>query len=345
VMRLLGRWLGCAAAAVLVAACAVDASPHPAATTSPALPEPSAAATAATPPSAAATAALSGSIAFQVLLPDESESFLEVLDLATGTVTRIDAPDQSINEGPAWIGDTGRLLFDSSRAGRIHLFEAPADGGEARQLTTEDGYQGFPAVSPDGSTVVFDSSGPDGVALGLYRIGIDGEHLEVLLPSPPAPDFDSAPAFSPDGTRLAFIRKRNQVSPGAQEAAFVMGVDGGVPRQVTDWDLDVGRVRWSPDGARLLVTDNYENAPATRVQDAWTVAPDGTGLARLTRNEPGTLTRYADWSPDGTRIVLVEHRAGEDHDTLRLLDPATGQRVDLHDGPAGWTLAWPTWRP
>jgi Tol biopolymer transport system component len=58
---------------------------------------------------------------------------------------------------------------------------------------------------------------------------------------------DSAPAWSPDGTRVAFLR-----GAGGPSQVWLLPLDGGEPEQLTALPLGAGAPRWSPDGARPL---------------------------------------------------------------------------------------------
>ena len=58
--------------------------------------------------------------------------------------------------------------------------------------------------------------------------------------------FDERPAFSPDGTRLAFVSDR-----GGRRSIWTMSADGGIPERLSDADV-VDRLVWSPDGRRIV---------------------------------------------------------------------------------------------
>ena len=105
---------------------------------------------------------------------------------------------------------------------------------------------------------------------------------------------DGAPKLSPDGRRIAFVRDVQpkpstmlNVKPREQESpsqVWEMAIDGGEPRQITNFKNGCTNPRWSPDGSRLLVTstlkiDEIEGVPpwpAERPKRQWKDAvPNG----------------------------------------------------------------------
>jgi Tol biopolymer transport system component len=91
------------------------------------------------------------------------------------------------------------------------------------------------AVSPDGRWLVF-------TALGhLFQLPTTGGATKQLTSGP---FYDSEPAISPDGTRVAFISDRKVSSQGN---VFVLDLASGQIRQVTD-EFWVDSPVWSPDG-------------------------------------------------------------------------------------------------
>ncbi len=136
------------------------------------------------------------------------------------------------------------------------------------------------------------------------------------------------PAWSPDGTRLAFTApdsaKHGQI--------FVMRMDGGDPMRITDSRTGVAEFSWSPDGRSIAfvaqdtvpdpkaikhhedafeVTDNaYTTRAAVRPWHVWIVPADSGTARRLTsgtwsvNTDQGTMDPLA-WTHDGTAIAFT----------------------------------------
>ncbi|MGX7828775.1 S9 family peptidase [Actinokineospora sp. 24-640] len=96
---------------------------------------------------------------------------------------------------------------------------------------------------------------------GLRRVPLDGG---------PAREFtrgyrDLQPAFSPDGTHVAFLRVTQK---GSSPQLWVMPVDGGEARQLTDLPLGAGTPVWAPDSRRLAFTARVPEPGRYGVDDA-----------------------------------------------------------------------------
>ncbi|MEZ2391558.1 prolyl oligopeptidase family serine peptidase [bacterium RCC_150] len=106
-----------------------------------------------------------------------------------------------------------------------------------------------PAIRPDGSGAVVSVTRPDFDAdayVGqLWSVGFGpGE-----LPRRITRGFrDTAPAFSPDGQALAFLR----AAPGGKPQLYVVEAHGGEPQAVTDQKLGVSAFSWAPDSRRIV---------------------------------------------------------------------------------------------
>lgn len=101
------------------------------------------------------------------------------------------------------------------------------------------------------------------------------------------------PAWSPDGTKLAF--SRGDAGTGTVHV-FVMNADGTGVTQLTSTSLNDFSAAWSPDGTRIGFTRNGE---------IWVMNADGTGQTLLKGSAQG-FNGGPKWSPDGTRIVFVK---------------------------------------
>ena len=105
---------------------------------------------------------------------------------------------------------------------------------------------------------------------------------------------DHSPAWSPDGTRLAFVSDREE---GGNADVYVMDPDGSdVVRVTTDPAIDA-EPTWSPDGSMVA----FARADGSGHWEIYVVSSDGTGERRLTTNE--VSDEAPSWSPDG-RIVF-----------------------------------------
>ncbi len=91
-----------------------------------------------------------------------------------------------------------------------------ADGTEVRQLTDNDDWDWFPAWSPDGTRIAFESDrdGDD----EIFVMKADGTQVRQLTDND---DRDSGPAWSPDGKHIAFVSNRY-----GNSEIFVMNADG-----------------------------------------------------------------------------------------------------------------------
>jgi TolB protein len=109
-----------------------------------------------------------------------------------------------------------------------------------------------------------------------------------------------APAWSPDGTRVAFESRRNN-----NWDVFVLNLDGTQTQQLTNSPRFDGSPRWSPDGSRLaFVSDRAGNL------DVWVTAvggSDGSNPINLTANSAAP-DYDPTWSPDGKQIAFTSLR-------------------------------------
>jgi len=174
------------------------------------------------------------------------------------------------------------------------------DTGAFRELKWPDPgletHCGF-GWSPDGRRLACENFGvTDPSRTGIYTIrSSDGGGLRRITSNP---DGDDIPGdFSPDGKRLVFFRMDPSRPAKANEALFVVNVDGTGVRRITPWGLlPVDSGRWSPDGETILFTSRGS---------LYVVHPDGTGLAKIPLATRGFRRAFdPDWSPDGTKIVF-----------------------------------------
>jgi Tol biopolymer transport system component len=126
----------------------------------------------------------------------------------------------------------------------------------------------------------------------------------------------SAPAYSPDGTRLVYLRR-------PERTIWVLDIATGHTEQLTTCSAPAcdkfNRLSWSPDGSRLAFSDSDHSGGA----QLYLINADGTQRRQLTHFPVGEQATQPSWSPDGTLIAFTHlttsgaSAGSSDVDTIR----------------------------
>jgi Tol biopolymer transport system component len=237
--------------------------------------------------------------------------------LSTPTTTPTTAPTKAAAVDyttiPGWIvfEFAGKQAPDGSKpigVGEHHsLWLIHADGSGLHELAP-----GVPAsgkvsfdISPDGSHVIFNAYDSP---VQVWEVSIEGGDPELLSTDcngVPAECMDGAPAYSPDGKRIAFVR--------GTETSSVLAIRDLASGDVTILDSTrssrsdvwLDEPSWSPDGLQVVYEKVNHDAAQDKVTDTriFIVNADDSGLHELALPAE-TPWGDPDWSPDGTRIVF-----------------------------------------
>ena len=134
------------------------------------------------------------------------------------------------------------------------------------------------------------SSTVDGGNPEIYVINSNGTGSTRLTLHPAA---DVKPAWSPDGTKIAFQSDRD-----GNAEIYLMNADGSNVVRLTNDAADDAQPAWSPDGAKIAFTSDRDGNTEIYVMNA-----DGSGVTRLTSDLSAT-SAAPDWSPDGSKIAF-----------------------------------------
>jgi dipeptidyl aminopeptidase/acylaminoacyl peptidase len=115
-----------------------------------------------------------------------------------------------------------------------------------RQVTDENQTIETVDVTADGQWLVFESSRGGGGKAHIYKMPARGGET-VQLTNDAGEDF--APKWSPDGSRVAFMRR--EPSKDGLRDVYVMNADGGEGTRITSDTLDDSYPNWAPSGRRL----------------------------------------------------------------------------------------------
>jgi TolB protein len=246
--------------------------------------------------------------------------------------------------------DQAKIVFVGYRANNSDIYAINADGTGLEILTHNQKGQmnQNPALSPDGSKVVFSSTREDKnpnkepYISEIYIMNADGTGLTDLTKSG---GWNDEPVFSPDGSQIAFISSRE-----GNADIYVMNIDGSGVKRLTDNPFDDSSPAFSPDGSKIAfasrrVINKVEALPpaegATSKNDIFIMNSDGSGVVRLTDN---TMFDYSPaFSPDGAKIVFNSHiNKGMNFDIFMMNVDGTDLKQLTDDPHSDWN---PTFSP
>src|SRR5215211_3096708 len=281
---------------------------------------------------------------FRVLLGASVTALLALLL----TVSATQKPAQA-----AFPGENGKFLYcdEADRDAPCEIFSINPDSSSRMQLTflPIDLYTNGdtdPESSPDGSKIAFSRATYTYRDVGggtteqiytqdIYVMNADGSGLREIADDPA---LDYGPAWSPDGSKIAFVSNRDAPVDATSYDIYVTNADGtGEPIRITNQPGNESDLNWSPDGSKLLYvstadTPSFPNPGGDA--EIYAMNADGSGQAKVEYQLPCVYDPDPDgggcvghsapvWSPDGTKIAFLVnmYSSGYSWGVIHIMNP------------------------
>jgi Tol biopolymer transport system component len=203
------------------------------------------------------------------------------------------------------ISPDGQFIAFDCRGTQADVCAMRSDGTGFTKLTDDAAKDFLPAFSPDGNAIVF-SSDRDG-DFELYCLAsslvpdacgptdqmIDGRPLRRLTDEPAS---DTDPAFSPDGSRIAFATNRD-----GNFEIYTMTLDGTELRRLTNNPADDFSPVWSPNGTAIAFVSTRDGN-----REIYVMRSDGTDETNVSRNRASDAN--PSFSPEGGLLAFDSDR-------------------------------------
>ncbi len=269
-------------------------------------------------------------IAYVVERPDLAKNGYDdelwIYTVADGSRRRVPG-SRSSYASLAWSPDGARLAFlsgDPAGGDRVYVVDPQSGVEKAAGLPSSADVLDF-AWRPDGSAIAFVRRDVPPVASGAAHFEdafevTDNAYLSTEAAQPahlwladlaggerrltqgPWSVEDTAISWSPDGSKLLYLRARDGVlASQSRGLVFALDVASGDSRQLTPHGGFQDQALYSPDGASVLYLYQRGGDPMN-LEDAMTIASDGTGDRDVTQ----PLDRFVDaaaWLPDGSLLI------------------------------------------
>jgi serine/threonine protein kinase len=216
--------------------------------------------------------------------------------------------------GVSWFPD-GRIAFSSMASGNPDIWVINSDSTGQKQLTSNNGANYHPSVSPDGRYIAFTCY--RGGVFTIWRMDADGSNQKQLTTG----DGAFHPSWSPDG-RWVFY----EVLASGSATLWKVGADGGDAVVVTKYYSSGPAV--SPDG-RLISCTYFDDQVASLRYAA--LPSEGGSPIKLFGSPDPNRQRVTRWTPDSQALLYVDTHDGGSNIWSQALKEAVPRQVTNYE--------------
>ena len=200
----------------------------------------------------------------------------------------------------------GHLVFASLRDGDEEIYMGTNDLSGLKRLTTSNGADEQPNLSPDGSRIVFVSNRSG--TPRLWTMDSTGENQAPVATGSESYVPESAPAWSSNGTQIVYTSTRSGLSQ-----VFVIAATGGTPVQITNEMNGAYNPVWSADGTKIYYVA-VSGMPELRVVTVATGETsdwvyDGAGIGQTTCSASGCVAVEGAYGSNGNIVSIGQDQS------------------------------------